>query len=50
MAHPLTPQRAGQASQKDRDYHRKPPNGGPARAATCAEHQSRREIARSNNA
>ena len=43
MARPPTRQLAVQASQRDRDCHRKPPGGGPAWAATGVDHQPRRE-------
>ena len=43
MASPPTRQLAVHASQRDRDCHRKPPQGGSVWAATGAEHQPRRE-------
>ena len=43
MAHSPTFQLAVQASQRDRDCHRKPTGGGPAWAATGADHQPRQE-------
>ena len=43
MTRPPPRQLAVQASQRDRDFHRKPPKGGSVCAATGASHQPRRE-------